>query len=127
MADLLITTGVAHKNTNDSLYSSEINSMNRAINNSITEINNRMKSFCNINIEELNGNFNKSLTLAEAISLIKPSRRCPGMIIKFIEDSEWVEYEYTQIKNSTEEAWVNLLNWRKCGDIENNLIDGGVF
>jgi hypothetical protein len=125
MSDLLSKPNVSEKKEGDRLYHTDINEITKSIGRTVTEVNKRMISFCNINIEELNNNFSKKLTLSEAISLVKPNRRVPGIIIKFIEIEEngWVEYQYKAI--DTTSSWTDLNNWEKLGDI--NIIDGGLF
>ena len=120
---LLSKTGIPEKNEGDRIYHSEINKMNGTINSIVDEINKNMKSFINVNLDCLGGNLEKGLTLKEAINLIDPTRRTPGMIIKFLNsDKTWIEYEYFSTSLSD---WFNLDYWRKVGEII--LLDGGTF
>lgn len=125
MSELLSRPNVSEKKEGDRLYHTDINEITKSISRTAGEVNNRMMSFCNINVEELNKNFNKQLTLSEAIGYVKNSRRLPGMIIKFIENpsGEWVEYKYRATTLNSD--WNDLGNWEKVGEI--NVIDGGLF
>lgn len=125
MSELLSKPNVSEKKENDRLYHTDVNEITRSLGRTVEEVNKRMISFCNINIEELNNNFSKGLSLSEAITLVKSSRRVPGMIIKFIEsdNNSWVEYQYKATDISS--SWNDLKNWEKVGEI--NVIDGGTF
>lgn len=126
MSDLLAKPNVSTKKENDPLYHTDINEITGSLGRTVDEVNKRMLSECNINIEELNNDFKKSLTLSEAISKVRPNRRIPGMIIKFLssEKKTWVEYQYTSTERS-DEKWNNLNNWQELNTTA--VIDGGTF
>lgn len=126
MSDLLVKPNVSTKKENDPLYHTDINEITGSLGRTVDEVNKRMLSECNINIEELNNDFKKSLTLSEAISKVRPTRRIPGMIIKFLssEKNGWVEYQYTSTERS-DEKWNNLNNWQELNTTA--IIDGGTF
>ena len=123
MAELISKLNI-NKKDGDKLYHSDINTMVSTINESINEINNRLTSFCNINIEELKS-FSKEISLEEAINLVKAGRRVPGLIIKFLSSStkDWVEYIFRPDKDNN--SWFDLNNWKILGTPK--LIDGGFF
>lgn len=125
MSQLLSGTNVPNKEKGDKLYYTEINSINNTINNSVDVLNNYLRSFCNVNLDELKDP-EIQLTLEEAILKVGISRRCPGMIIRFnsSETDQWESYEY--FGNSViNEDWENINNWI-LSDLLVEL-DGGVF
>ena len=125
MSDLLETSGVSTKKQGDALTHDDINAINNTTNRAVGEINKRMKAICNINIEELKkDNYTTRLSLSEAIALVQPKRKIPGLIIRFLDkDGVWVNYEYKRT-NTSDTFWKDETNW---GIFGSDGIDGGTF
>lgn len=126
MGNLVGTTGIGKKYDSPQLTLEEVNALNGTVNNMVPEVNNMLRNFCNVNMEELPEDPWKEMTLSEAIKKVRLARRASGMKVRFIEKGHgWTEYEYTAIGPVTNIEWEKPENWRKTG--ADRKIDGGTF
>lgn len=117
--DLLDGTGVGIKTPGDSLTSTDVNDINSTINAAVTYINENLKDFCNANAEI--NNFERRLTLSDAIKLVPEARRRSGLKIRFLgSEGQYLEFIYKG-SNPNSSNWTNESNWKSPYDV----IDGG--
>lgn len=117
--ELLDITNVGVKYPGDSLTSSDINSINSTVNAAVGYINENLKDFCNANAE-LN-NFERKLSLLDAVKLVPESRRRSGLKIRFLgSEGQYLEYLYKG-SNTESSNWLNESNWKSPYDV----VDGG--
>jgi len=121
-------TGVRF-NSGEKLSSSKLNTLNTTINKAVDVINSDLlQGVFNVNLET--GDFDKTYTLAQAISYVPDSRKSLGLILRFLEDVEgddeedtltkaWIEYAYL---GDSLEDWKNESLWQANTF---DIIDGG--
>lgn len=117
--DLLDITDVGIKYPGDSLTSADINSINSTVNAAVGYINENLKDFCNANAEI--NNFERKLSLLDAIGLVPEARRRGGLKIRFLgSENQYLEFIYKG--HDVESAnWFNESNWKSPYDV----VDGG--
>lgn len=125
MSGLISGTTVPSKKLGDKLYHTDVNSINNAVNTTVAAVNNSLKSFCNVNLEEF-ADPTKEMLLQDAIIAVGKSRRTPGMRIRFLcsETHLWDTYDYIG-KSVSKENWENQDNWMSSDQVDE--IDGGEF
>lgn len=117
--DLLDITGVSIKYPGDPLSSIDINSINTTVNAAVGYINENLKDFCNANAEI--NNFERKLTLSDAIRLVPEARRRSGLKIRFLgSEGQYIELIYRG-SDADEANWTNESNWKSPYDV----VDGG--
>jgi hypothetical protein len=125
MSGLISGTTVPSKKLGDKLYHTDINSINNTVNSTVAAVNNSLKSFCNVNLEEY-ADPTKEMLLQDAIVSVGKGRRTLGMRIRFLcsETHLWDTYDYIG-KSVSKENWENPDNWISADQVDE--IDGGEF
>lgn len=125
MSGLISGTTVPYKKLGDKVYHTDVNSINSVVNNTASAVNNSLRSFCNVNIEEY-ADPTKEMLLQVAIASVGKSRRTQGMRIRFLcsETHRWDTYDYIS-DSISKENWENPSNWISADQVDE--IDGGEF